>query len=136
MNKWADLGEVSRFRGALFMTNINVPTVGLLTKAPGFGVCSPDSIAADGGILLKHCQISFMRRYDYWDFQRPQYFYYFTEPSLFPGFAACMPTGTIVGTERGGASCMQELLDRLSRSYRLKAANSIVRVFDLERPLH
>src|SRR5204863_6478193 len=40
--KWDPLYDISRFNGDLFMTNINVPTVGFLTSAPGFGVCNPD----------------------------------------------------------------------------------------------
>jgi hypothetical protein len=131
-HKWEPLEEVRRFRGNLFMTNINVPTVGFLTQAPGFGVCAPEAVGDNREIALKHCKVGFMRRFDFWASQRPRYFYYFEAPSLFPGFADCLPATTLVGQERGGAACMEQLLSRLSRQYRLVLQNPFVRVFDLQ----
>jgi len=117
----------------LFMTNINVPVVGFLAQAPGFGVCEPRAIGGDGSIDLSRCKTAFMRRYEYWSQQRPRYFFYFDHPALFPGFADCLPKGTLVGQERDGNSCMDELRHRLARQYVLVFENRLMKVFDLER---
>jgi hypothetical protein len=129
--EWKPLYEISRFDGALFMTNINSPTVGFLTQAPGFGVCSPNAVGQDGTLHLKECKVALMRRYEYWATQQPRYFYYFTAPQLFPGFADCLPEGSIIGSERGGNACMQQLLDALWDNYPVAMKNNIVIVFDL-----
>jgi hypothetical protein len=128
------LNDVGKFRGQLFMTNINIPTVGFLADAPGFGVCNPQAIGTAGEIDIKYCKSALMRRYEYWAAHRPALFYYFDDPKFFPGFADCVPAGTLVGTERKGPACMTELLDRLSRQYRLVLQNPFVRVFDLTNP--
>ncbi len=133
-DRWTPLHALERFRGFLFMTNINVPTVGVITKAPGFGVCPPESVEADGGFKLRLCKTAFMKRYDYWTTQRPKYFYYFDTPGLFPGFADCMPLTTLVGQQRRGKRCMDDLLERLSKRYRLIMENRLVKVFDLSQP--
>ncbi len=133
-NRWTPLHALERFRGALFMTNINVPTVGVIVRAPGFGACPPESVETNGGFQLRLCKTAFMRRYDYWTTQRPQYFYYFHTPDLFPGFADCLPPTTLLGQQRRGQSCMDDLLDRLSRNYRLVMENRLMKAFDLSRP--
>ena len=132
--KWAPLNAISGYKGALFMTNINVPTVGFLTRAPGFGVCGPASVSKDGNLNLRACKTAFMRRYDYWLSQRPHYFFYFTLPELFPGFADCMPQGLLIGSTRGDGGCMQDLADRLESRYARVMSNGIVTVFDLSKP--
>jgi hypothetical protein len=128
------LNDLEKFRGQLFMTNINVPTVGFLTRAPGFGVCGPQAIGIAGEIDLQYCKSALMKRYDYWAARRPALFYYFDDRRLFPGFADCVPTGTLVATERSGSACMTELLEKLSQQYRLILQNPFVRVFDLSSP--
>jgi hypothetical protein len=133
-NQWAPLLDLAAYRGALFMTNINVPTVGILTRAPGFGVCPPESIQPGSGIDVRFCKTAFMRRYQYWTEQRPAYFYYFHTPGLFPGFAECLPPTTLVAQERRGQSCMDDMLNELSSQYRLVKQNDLVRVFDLGQP--
>ncbi len=128
------LYDIRRFRGDLFMTNINVPTVGFLTSAPGFGVCSPNSVKQNGQVDLLECKTSFMRRYDYWLKQRPRYFFYFSLPEFFPGFADCMPGGMLIGSERGGDECMKQLLGTLETQYPLVLKNALVSVFDMSAP--
>lgn len=129
--KWDPLYDIRRFNGDLFMTNINVPTVGFLTSAPGFGVCSPDSVKKDGEFNLRECKTSFMRRHDYWLTQRPRYFFYFSASELFPGFADCMPAGLVIGSTRGSSECMQQLRDTLDSQYPLVMKNELVSVYDL-----
>ena len=128
------LYDIRRFHGELFMTNINVPTVGFLTEAPGFGVCGPDSVKQDGRFDLLECKTSFMRRYDYWLTQRPRYFFYFSLPEFFPGFADCLPADTLIGSKRGEDGCMKQLLDTLESRYPLVLKNDLVLVFDLSAP--
>ncbi len=132
--KWAPLNAIRRYNGALFMTNINVPTVGFLTRAPGFGVCGPKSVKNDGNLDLLACKTAFMRRYDYWLLQRPHYFFYFTLPELFPGFADCMPKGLLLGSTRDDSGCMHDLAYRLESRYSRVMSNSVVTVFDLSKP--
>jgi hypothetical protein len=132
--KYEPLNDIGRFRGQLFMTNINVPTVGFLAQAPGFGVCSPRAIGMDGKLDVRYCKSALMKRYDYWAAQRPMLFYYFDKPGFFPGFADCVPAGTLIGTERSGPGCMVDLLNRLSQQYPLVLQNPFVRVFDLTHP--
>jgi hypothetical protein len=132
--KWSPLNAISRYKGSLFMTNINVPTVGFLTRAPGFGVCGPKSVKKDGSLDLLACKTAFVRRYDYWLSQRPRYFFYFTSPELFPGFADCMPQGLLLGSARDDSGCMQDLADRLESRYARVMSNGIVTVFDINKP--
>lgn len=131
---WEPLNVIRGFQGQLFMTNINIPTVGFLANAPGYGVCNPEAIGKEGIIDVSHCKSALMRRHAYWAKQRPALFYYFDDPRLFPGFADCVPAKTLVGTERRGPACMTDLLDRLIAQYHLVDANSFVRVFDLNHP--
>lgn len=133
--KWSPLYDISRFEGGVFMTNINVPTVGFLTKAPGFGVCGPHSVDAGGTLRLEDCKTAYMRRYDYWAARRPRYFYYFDDPKLFPGFADCMPAGVVIGAERDGIGCMKQLRDALVSQYPVVMQSELVSVFDLSRRL-
>ena len=130
---WDSLYDIRRYGGEFFMTNINVPTVGFLAAAPGFGVCGPDSVRRDGGFELHQCKTAFVRRYGFWSQQRPRYFYYFSLPALFPGFADCMPSGLLLGSDRGGDQCMHNLWERLASQYALVMRNDIVSVFDLSQ---
>ena len=132
-DKWSPVYDIRRFSGDLFMTNINVPTVGFLTAAPGFGVCGPDSVKQNGQLNLAECKTAFVRRYGYWSAQRPHYFFYFTKPALFPGFADCMPVGLLIGSTRAGNECVQDLRTRLESHYPLVMKNSVVSVFDLSK---
>jgi hypothetical protein len=131
---WQPLEAISRFQHQFFMTNINIPTVGFLANAPGYGVCNPEAIGRDGSLDIKHCKSALMRRHDYWAAQRPALFYYFDDPRLFPGFADCVPASTLIGTDRRGPACMTDLLDRLSTQYQQILENPFVRIFDLNRP--
>lgn len=130
-DKWAPLYDIRQFDGELFMTNINVPTVGFLTKAPGFGTCGPNSVTVEGRLQLNDCKTAFMRRYGYWSTQRPRYFFYFTAPELFPGFADCVPADLGVALGRGRSNCMHQLLSVLAGHYPLVMKNHFVSVFDL-----
>lgn len=129
--QWEPLDQITRFSGSLFMTNINVPVVGFLTRAPGFGVCSPSSVQPGGRLDIKQCKTALMRRRDYWEGQRPRYFYFFEEKSLFPGFADCLPQGTLTGQNRMAESCMEDLRRRLAGQYPVALSNRNVTVFDL-----
>ncbi len=131
---WRDLDEIAAFSGELFMTNVNVPLVGLLTKAPGFGVCGPASVGQDGTLDTNVCKIMLARRQDYWSTRRPHYFFYFDDRQLFPGFADCLPAHTLTGQARLQATCMTDLLSALSRNYKLVLQNEHVHVFDLDAP--
>ena len=70
------LDTVGRFSGEPFMTDINVPAIGLFTRSVGFGVCAPESIQPSMKIDLDQCKILMARRYDYWRSIRPRYFLY------------------------------------------------------------
>jgi hypothetical protein len=131
---WQPLSMIESFRSKLFMTNINAPLVGFLAQAPGFGVCSPRAIVASGEIEVSYCKVAHFRRFEHWTAQRPALFFYFDDARLFPGFAECVPTGTLIGAQREGSDCMRDLLDRLSSQYRVIAKNRFVRVFDLSSP--
>mgnify|MGYP000224069408 CR=1 FL=1 len=130
---WDNLERLREFQG-LFMTNINVPLVGLLTGSPGYGVCGPRSIGPGGQIQRSECKVSFMRRWRYWSERRPAHFFYFSDPALFPGFADCLPANTFPGQARQQESCMSDLLDVLSSRYDLLFENKHVKVFDIGVP--
>jgi hypothetical protein len=129
------LSDIDRFSGQPFMTNINAPAVGLFTQSVGFGVCAPESIQRDRTIKLEKCKILMARRYEYWHSVRPKYFVYTEDRRLFPGFADCLPANTYVGQSRREASCMEDLLSRLTTQYPLVMKNDLVRVFDLSLPV-
>jgi hypothetical protein len=128
------LGDVDRFSGQPFMTNINTPAIGLFTQSVGFGVCAPESIQRDGAIDLEKCKILMARRYEYWRSLRPRYFVYTDDRRLFPGFADCLPADTYVGQSRREDSCLEDLLSRLTTQYQLVLKNDLVQVFDLSLP--
>jgi hypothetical protein len=126
------LEELRHFQGEVYMTNINAPLVGFLLNSPGFGVCSPDSIAEDSTLDLKQCKIAFMRRYQYWLNHRPKYFIFFWDGQFFPGFADCVPTGLLLGQERGGENCNTILEAKLELNFKQLFKNKLFSVFDLD----
>jgi hypothetical protein len=128
------LYDAGRFAGEPFMTNINVPAIGLFTRSVGFGVCAPESVQPSMQLDLDQCKIAMTRRYDYWRSIRPRYFFYTTDPRLFPGFADCLPANTYVGQSRREASCLEDLRDRLSSQYALVLKNDLISIYDLSRP--
>lgn len=131
LNLDASLKEIKKYNGQLFMTNINIPTVGFLVQYPGYGVCDPESISDSGEVNISKCGTDFIKSTDTKTLsQKPRYFFYFTYPSLFPGFASCMPSSTMIGA-RGGNDCMKLLFKRLSDNYQQVYTNEIVSVFDL-----
>jgi hypothetical protein len=135
LNLDVSLKEISKFNGQLFMTNINIPTVGFLVQYPGYGVCDPDSISDIGDLIISKCGTDFIKSTDSITLsQKPKYFFFFTYPTLFPGFASCMPSSTMIGA-RGGNECMNLLFKRLSDNYELKFTNKIVSVFDLQEKI-
>jgi hypothetical protein len=133
LNLDASLLEIKRFNGQLFMTNINIPTVGFLVQYPGYGVCDPDSISDSGDVKISECGTDFIKSTDRITLsQQPRYFFYFTTPGLFPGFASCMPSSTMIGA-RGGSGCMKLMYRRLSDNYEQVFSNKIVSVFDFQK---
>jgi hypothetical protein len=128
------LDDIGRFAGEPFMTNINVPTIGVFTRSVGFGVCAPESIQPLKKLDLDQCKIAMTRRYDYWRSIRPRYFFYTADPRLFPGFADCLPANSYVGQSRRQASCMEDLRERLSSQYALVLKNDLISIYDLSRP--
>jgi hypothetical protein len=128
------LSDLHRYGGELFMTNINAPAVGLFTGSVVFGVCAPESVQHDGTLNLESCKTLMARQYDYWQSRRPHYFMFTDDRRLFPGFADCLPANTYVGQARREASCMDDLLSRLTSQYRLVMKNDLFRVFDLSLP--
>lgn len=127
------LSDLQQFDGQLFMTNINSPTVGFLVDYPGYGVCSPESISESGEIDLDKCSIEFIKPADIKTrSQAPKYFFYFSYPPLFPGFADCMPSNTMVGA-RGGDACMGLMKQHLSKNYKMVFENDTFIVFDLQQ---
>ena len=135
INLDSSLVDLQRFGGYLFMTNINSPTVGFLVNYPGYGVCGPDSVSENGEIKKELCSIEFIKSEDIVTRrQQPRYFFYFTYPSLFPGFADCMPPNTMVGA-RGGDQCMSLMERNLSSNYNIIFQNDVVMVFDLQQKM-
>lgn len=128
---YADLVDLQQFAGELFVTNINVPTVGFFTDSPGYGVCGPETITADGDIDRSKCKVAFMRRTDVYDRQPARYFFFFWSPELFPGFADDLPTATLMSGERGGDARIQQMRERLDTHYELAHQNRLFRVYDL-----
>jgi hypothetical protein len=133
--RYRHLTDIEQFAGQLFMTNINIPTVGFFVKEAGFGVCGLDSLLEDGNVDPARCKVSFMRRLDYWRAQQPQYFFFFFTPDLFPGFADCLPSTTLISQARLGDTCVSMMRDRLSSQYTLVLANPIFEVYNLTEPL-
>ena len=130
-NELAPLVSLQAYKGRLFMTNINVPSIGFFTESPGYGVCGRDSVGIDGALTVTECKIQQMRRNEYWLTQRPEHFIYFKKGRVFPGFATCWPHGAYLGILRGGAGCNEELGERLAAHYKISASNDLFDVYDL-----
>jgi hypothetical protein len=116
------------------MTNINTPTVYFYVQRPGFGVCGLSSIGDDGTINLDGCKIAFMRNKEKYAARRPSFFFQFRRSGYFPGFADCMPAGTLMpelqqGRAPAGCFAMQD--DRLKRNYPAVFSNTLFTVYDL-----
>ena len=127
----APLISLKEYKGQLFMTNINVPTIGYFAESPGYGVCARDAVGTDGTLNVKECKIQQMRRTEYWLSQRPAHFVYFKQARVFPGFATCWPKGAYLGVLRGGSGCNEELGERLDANFRMIASNDLFDVYDL-----
>jgi hypothetical protein len=130
---YADLGDIKQFAGELYITNINTPTVGFFTGSPGYGVCGPDTITAEGTIDKSRCKIAFMRRTDVYDEQTPRYFFFFWSKTLFPGFADDLPSETLLGDNRGGDALIKLMQDRLDTHFIKVYENRLFRVYDLHQ---
>lgn len=131
-NRYARLEDLRRyFAGQLTMTNINAVTVGFLTQEAGFGVCGPEAVPDRGSIDPQKCYVAFMRRHDHYAKVRPRYFVFFWSRDLFPGFADCLPSGILLGQERGGDSCVAVMHRRLSERFQRVFDNGVFEVFDL-----
>lgn len=127
------LEEVRRYSDGLFMTNINTPIVGFLTKQPGFGACGLKSIASDGPDL-EQCKIALMRNADKYRQERPKYFFFFTEEfRAFPGFATCRPLGKKLDVESKllGEDCHNVLAETLNERFPAVYTAKEVIVYDL-----
>lgn len=127
----APLVSLRAYKGQLFMTNINVPSIGYFAESPGYGVCGRNAVGTDGTLKVKECKIQQMRRTEYWLSQRPAHFIYFKQGRVFPGFATCWPKGAYLGVLRGGSGCNEELGERLAANFRMVASNHLFDVYDL-----
>jgi hypothetical protein len=133
--RYARLADIRQFGGHLFMTNINSPTVGLFTGDTGYGVCGLDALPDTGGIDASKCRIAFMRRQEFWATQRPHYYFFFSAPELFPGFADCLPPGVLPGQIRAGEDCVDRTHQRLAAQFTKVFDNGYFQVFDLDTPV-
>lgn len=135
--KYVRLGDIRHFSGHLFMTNINTPAVGFFVQEAGYGVCGPDSLSEGGDVDPDKCRVSFMRRHEQHAGLRPRYFFFFSSPDLFPGFADCLPSGALLAQRRGGDDCATLMYRRLSERFRKVFDNGLFEVFDLHTsPTH
>jgi hypothetical protein len=125
------LEEITQFSGYLYMTNINIPAVGFLTHSPGYGVCGLEAISENGSINTKACKVAFMRQLDFHATQRPKYFFFFSQPAFFPGFADCLP-GTILPQ---GEECVPVMRQRLASNFVRVFTNETFEVYDLHTEL-
>jgi hypothetical protein len=130
-NDLLPLLDLSRYKGKLFMTNINVPSVGFFSESPGYGVCGRDAVSLVGKLDTATCKVAQMRRQQFWRTQHPDYFFYFKQGRVFPGFATCWPRDAYLGIERGGAGCNEELGERLHANFQLVDSNELFDVYDL-----
>jgi hypothetical protein len=128
----ASLDELNRFSGNLYMTNINVPVVGFLTRSPGYGVCDQDSISAQGTLNLNDCKVAFNRRNNLYATQRPKYFFFFTRPEFFPGFADCLPDTQL----SEGGECVPFMRRRLASNFDRVFKNETFEVYDLHNEVN
>jgi hypothetical protein len=135
-NDLAPLSQLDKYRGALFMTNINVPAIGFFTSSTGFGVCGLDSVSGDGTLNRPDCKVAQTRRQQYWNQQQPKYFFFFKQGRVFPGFATCWPKDSYLGLLRGGAGCNEKLGSRLAQNFSAIDSNELFDVYDLtKRPV-
>jgi hypothetical protein len=128
------LEPLRTFSQGFFMTNINTPTVYFYVQRPGFGVCGLSSIGDDGAIRLDGCKIAFMRNKDKYLASRPAFFFQFRRSGYFPGFADCMPSGTLMAQmqeARAPAGCFEMQEDRLRKNYSAVFSNTLFTVYDL-----
>lgn len=130
---YADLLDLKDFANELYITNINTPAVGFFTNSPGYGVCGPETISADGRIDRSKCKISFMRRTGVYERQEPRYFFFFWAKEMFPGFADLLPSDALIGEERGGDVLIKRMQDRLDEHFTLVHQNRLFRVYDLHQ---
>lgn len=130
-NELEPLTSLTSYKGRLFMTNINVPTIGFFAESPGYGVCGRDSVEPDGKLNRDDCKMAQMRRQKYWSGERPEIFIYFKKSRVFPGFATCWPRDAYLGVMRGGSGCNEELGERLASQYRILESNELYDVYDL-----
>lgn len=117
--------SLREFKGKMFMTNINVPTIGFLVEYPGFGVCGPESISPQGKVDTTSCKIAFVKRHAYWKEQKPEIFVFFRDQSFFPGFAQCTPNGNVL------SKCLEVFEFKLRKNFNVKKENDLFTVFDL-----
>jgi hypothetical protein len=129
--KFNRLDEIrKRFRGEVFMTNINPVAVGFFAEEAGHGVCELASLPETGDIDPGRCHVSYMRQHEYYRSVRPRYFFFFRE-ELFPGFAECFPTAMMPLQHRGGDDCVRQMEDRLSARFEKTYEDALFQVFDL-----
>jgi hypothetical protein len=121
--------------GKLFMTNINLPTVGFFANAPGYGVCELDAVGVKGEVASDRCKVSYMRRQEYWRSQQPEYFFLFSNIRVFPGFADCWPGSSFLAGKIGTVNCLAELRSRLEKNFERVERNALYEVYDLKRPI-
>jgi hypothetical protein len=131
--KFKTLDEIRRrFKGEIFMTNINPVTVGFFAGEAGHGVCELASLPEAGDIDPSRCHVSYVRQQEHYRAIRPRYFFFFRE--LFPGFAECLPSALMPMQHRGGDDCVRQLENRLSARFEKVYENGLFRVFDLAVP--
>jgi len=124
------LADAQRFDGEVFMTNINTPPVAFFVRERGHGVCGPESIEDGGVIDVGSCKVAFMRTAPSDPANRPRYFFLFWSRELFPGFADCLPSGALIGQERG-EDCISLMRARLSVNFERVFKNELFEVYDL-----
>ncbi|MDX2099758.1 MAG: hypothetical protein SFW36_18420, partial [Leptolyngbyaceae cyanobacterium bins.59] len=128
---YVHLADLKQFPTELYMTNINTPTVGFFTKAPGYGVCGLETISEQGNVNQSECQVAFMRQYRKYNQILPRYFFFVN--GFYPGFADCLPPGALVGQVRGGNECIAAMQDRLTKNFTRIFENKLIQVYDLHR---
>jgi hypothetical protein len=74
-----------------------------------------------------------MRRKDYWHAQRPEYFFFFWNGRVFPGFSDCVPESTYLPTDPGPSNCTRELRQRLQKNFPLVQRTDLFEVYDLRQ---
>jgi len=132
-NTYENLDDLRSFSGELFLTNINTPTVGFFVGEAGYGVCGVHSVTDAGGIERDECKVAFMKRHSFWEQKSPKYFFFFSEPKLFPGFGDCLPNTTLRGQVRGGDGCVSLMEERLEEAFVKVHENDLFQVYDLSQ---